>query len=251
MKFCLLNIAYDDSFHGFQKQPDARTVQGEILNALRPIGIDKIVVSSRTDSHVRSCSNIIELKTDDCLKVCRIVDSIEGIFVKGYAMSDEYVKLRGKVIKHYLYIHPEPLDRIQVEKAINDFISSNYSLFSREPEKKVILDNLSFSIFPSYSAFTFVGRSFSWNFVRISVENIIKRSEGKIDDEEWSELLQGKRKFRFKGIAENLILFRTELGLEMKEYQSRKLNFLKEKEILTLYWLKGLGVDIDSILPHT
>jgi tRNA pseudouridine38-40 synthase len=215
MKFCLLNIAYDDSFHGFQKQPERRTVQGEILNALMPIGIDKVVVSSRTDSHVRSCSNIIELKTDDCLKVCRIVDSIEGIFVRGYVVSDEYVKLRGKVIKH-----------------------------------KEIQDKVSLDIFTSYSTFTFIGMSFSWNFVRISVENIINRSRGKIDDEEWSELLQGKRKFRFKGKAENLILFRTELGLEMKEYQSRKLNFMKQKEILSLYWLKGIGVDIDSLLPH-
>lgn len=28
MKYCLLDIAYDDSFHGFQLQPDVKTVQG-------------------------------------------------------------------------------------------------------------------------------------------------------------------------------------------------------------------------------
>ncbi len=249
MKYCLLNIAYDDSFHGFQIQPGVRTVQGEILNALKPIGINKIVVSSRTDSGVRASSNIIELKTEDCLKVCRIVDTIEGIYVKGYRESDEYIKLRGKVIKHYLYIHPEPLDKIQLEKTIGEFMSSDYSLFSREPERKVILDKISFSIFHSYSAFIFIGRSFSWNFVRISAENIIKRSKGEIDAEEWSDLLQGKGKFRFKGKAENLILFRTDFDSGMTDYKSRKLDYLRQKEILTLYWLNGIGIDIDSISP--
>jgi|YelNatPaOPRAMG01_1025707.scaffolds.fasta_scaffold00397_8 tRNA pseudouridine38-40 synthase len=249
MKYCLISIAYDESFSGFQVQPNVRTVQGEIMEKLKPIGIRKVVASSRTDSHVRASSNIIEVKYNDCQKVCKIIDSIRGIVVNGYIPSDQYVKLRGKVTKHYIYIHPEPLNQHSVNKAIDDFLSSNYSLFSKEPGKKVLLDSLRFRNSRCYSTFLFIGRSFSWNFVRISAENIIKRSRGEIDDEEWSELLQGLRKYRFKGGAENLILLKSDIGSEMIKFNSKNLNRIVETEIRKLHWLEGLGIDIDCMIP--
>lgn len=244
MKYCLFNIAYDDSFNGFQVQPSVRTVQGEILKALEPLRIKKIFASSRTDSHVRASSNIIEMECDDCLKVCRIVDSIKGIVVRGYLASDQYVKLRGKVTKHYLYIHMERLDKQLVKTAIKEFLSSDYSNFSKDPSRKVVLDKVSCEIFTSHSAFLFVGKSFSWNFVRISAESIIKRSKGIIGDEEWAELLKGRRKYRFKGNPENLILLRTEFHTGMNEYRSRNLERYREKMLTELYWLKGMAIDL-------
>lgn len=247
MKYCLLDIAYDDSFHGFQLQPDVKTVQGAILKALEPIGIKKVTVSSRTDAHVRASSNIVEMATDDCLKVCKIVDSIKGIIVKGYYVSEEYVKLRGRVRKYYLYFHSNTLNEILVSRTISEFMSSDYSFFSREPERKVFLEKISFRNYTDFSTFIFVGRSFSWNFVRISAENIIRRIEGEIDDIEWSDLLHGRQKYRFKGSPGNLILIHTDTGLEMTRYYSKKLKYLKDKEIKELFWLHGIGIDFESV----
>lgn len=247
MKYCLLDIAYDNSFHGFQLQPNVRTVQGAILKALEPIGIKKVAVSSRTDARVRASSNIVEIPSDDCIKLCRIVDSIKGIIVKGYYASDNHVMLRGKVRKYYLYIHSRPLNEALTSRTIHEFISSDYSTFSREPERKVSLDNILFKNYMDFSTFTFVGRSFSWNFVRISAENIIKRIEGDIDDEEWSDLLHGRRRYRFKGNADNLILISTDTGFQMTRYDSKKLKYIKDKEIRELFWLYGIGINFEPM----
>ncbi len=250
MKYCLLNIAYDSSFHGFQVQPELRTVQGEILKALKPIGIEKVIASSRTDSNVRACSNIIEVKADDCLKVCRIVDSINGIIVRGYFASDEYVKIRGKIRKEYIYVYPSKLDYDITERAVNDYLKSNYSIFSKDPGRKVILESLTFKIFRSSTIFIFKGKSFSWNFVRISSENIVKRSEGKIGDNEWLNLLNGTKRYRYKGKGSNLILYNSEIELNMTPYHSKKIENLMNNERLILYWLKGIGVEIEDLLKE-
>ncbi len=249
MKYCLLEIAYDNTFHGFQVQPGLRTVQGEILKKVKPIGVDKIYGSSRTDSGVRASSNILEIKYDDCLKLCKIIDSIPGIFVISYANSENFVRLRGRTKKYYLYLHDKRLNHDKLAGAINEFMNSDISKFSRNPEKKVILDSLTFKIFDNYTALVFVGRSFSWNFVRISAENIIRRSENIIDDDEWQGLLRGNTKFRYKGKANNLILFKTELDFKMNPYNSPKLMRISFEQKVILYWLFGLGIKISISDP--
>lgn len=240
MKYCLLDIAYDDSFHGFQIQPRVRTVQGEILKSLKPLKVEKVFVSSRTDSRVRASSNIIELQYDDCLKICRMVDSIEGIVVRKYMESDNFVKLRGKVTKRYLYLNMGKLSLRSVRKAIKEVMSSDYSNLSRDPKKKVLLESITFKNSPSYSAFFFQGKSFSWNFVRITAECIIKRSQGKISDDEWNDVLDGRRKYRYKGKPENLILLSTEFSDKMTEFDSRNIRKFEEKLIKELLWIDGV-----------
>jgi tRNA pseudouridine(38-40) synthase len=240
MKYCLLNIAYDNSFFGFQLQPSVTTVQGELLKALSPIGIKKIYGSSRTDSHVRSASTIIEMECSDISKVCRIVDSVKGIVVRGYFESDKFINLRHSLEKEYLYIFNGRLNKKTMQKTIREFLKGKVSGFSRDPGRKVILSKISFSIKNSSSLLLFSGKAFSWNFVRIAAETIIRRSEGKIDDEEWTNLLSGLKRSRYKGDANNLILLSTRPPFRFKEYKSKNLKAIQARIFQDFYWLAGL-----------
>jgi tRNA pseudouridine38-40 synthase len=240
MRYCLLRIAYDDSFHGFQSQPNVRTVQGEILKALAPVGVRKVYGSSRTDSHVRSASSIIEVEYPDVDKICRIVDSIKGIAVMGFYQTDEFVNLRRALEKEYLYVSFLSLEAKTVRKVIAEFLEGNLESFSKDPTKKVEISRIRFFSGKSHTIFVFYGKSFSWNFVRIAAESIIRRSQGKIDDEEWLDLLYGRKRARYKGKAENLILYRTRIPFELKNYESRNLVDLKTRAYQDFYWLSGL-----------
>src|SRR4030042_1677668 len=65
-----LKCAYDGSlFHGFQRQPDKRTVEGTLVDALTRVGAIKSSrecgyrSSSRTDRGVSAMGNIISFRT--------------------------------------------------------------------------------------------------------------------------------------------------------------------------------------------
>ncbi len=248
MKYCLLNIAFDNTFHGFQYQPKLRTVQGELLKALSPIGIERVYGSSRTDSHVRASSSIIEVEYDDPLKVCKIVDSLEGIAVLGYFETDKFINIRKSLSKEYIYFCDKSLDRQSLMETITEFLGGKMECFSRDPAKKVVLTGIRFYVGKSFTILLFEGRSFSWNFVRISAETIIKRVEGKIPDEEWSELLSCKRRARFKGSAENLILFKTKAPFEFSQYKSRNINKIRSRIFQDFYWLVGVNAEVKDIV---
>lgn len=248
MKYCLLNIAYDDSFFGFQIQPDLKTVQGEVLKALSPIGVRKVYGSSRTDSHVRSASSIIEVQHDDLNKVCRIVDSIRGIAVRGYYEADEFVNLRKTVEKEYIYYSDRTLSRGSLQRTVREFLRGRLESFSRDPSKKVVLSEISFSLSKTHSILRFTGKSFSWNFVRIAAETIIKRSEGVILDDDWAKMLAGNERSRYKGNAHNLILYRTKAPFMFDPYESRNLNVLRSRALQDFYWLYGLDEGLADVV---
>lgn len=247
MKYCLLRIAYDNSFHGYQIQPNVLTVQGEILKALSPIGVKKIYGSSRTDSRVRSASTIIEVKHDNAVKVCKIVDSIKGIFVRGYYESNEFVSLRNSIEKEYLYAHDGKIDGNKLSETIDEFLGGNIDNFSKDPDKKVILTSITFSNRETRTLLLFRGKSFSWNFVRISAYTIIRRAEGKVSQREWKEMLSGSMKSRFKGDANNLILIRTKLPFEFNNYDSKKFRTLQSEISRDLFWFAGIEEDLGGL----
>ncbi|MDD2715865.1 MAG: tRNA pseudouridine(38-40) synthase TruA [Candidatus Wallbacteria bacterium] len=61
-----LTISYDGScFHGFQRQPKARTVQGCLEEALKPIVGHKLTIagSGRTDTGVHALGQVVNFKT--------------------------------------------------------------------------------------------------------------------------------------------------------------------------------------------
>ncbi len=240
MRFCLIKIGYDSSFHGLQYQPGLRTVMGEIKKLSDKMGIKKIYASSRTDSFVRASGNLIEAEYEDCQSLCNAINSIKGIYVLEYASSETYIPLRGMFSKEYLYISRVRPAEEKIRSVISEFLSSDYSKFSKDSARKVYLENIDFKIFDFGTILKFRGRSFSWNFVRISSECILNRSLGKIRDEEWVKIVNGESKCRYKGSGKNLILYRTILPFDMIKYSSNKLVDLQIEIIIEFLWLYGM-----------
>ncbi|MEM0130404.1 MAG: hypothetical protein QW100_00950 [Thermoplasmatales archaeon] len=246
--FCLLKIAYDDTFHGFQTQPGIRTVQGEILRALNPLGIRKVLSSSRTDSHVRSAATVIEVEYDDVLKLCKVVDSLSGIAVTAYFASNEFINLRSGIEKEYWYVSPHATDPLKLSCAINEFLNGNLSNFSRDRNKRVAIEKIANFNGNSYTLLIFSGKSFSWNFVRISAETIIRRSIGQVSDEEWQEMLRGKKTSRFKGRPENLVLANVKTNIPFIPYASSKILTIRSSILPLIAWSSFLDNSVKEFL---
>ena len=241
MRYCLLNIAYDSTFHGLQVQPSGVTVQGEIMRHLALLGIKKVYAASRTDSGVRAASNIIEVEYHDCLKIAKIVDSIKGIIVRGYLGTDSFIKLRGAFKKNYLYTDELAEFKIDPDTVVKEFMEGKQDAFIRDDPKRLNLLEVKFLLTGKHIFFSFVGTSFSWNYVRIAAQCLIDRITGKLDDEEWKSITDGKIKFTKKGKGENLLLLMMSSELHFVPYTSRKLTFLNS-EIMKLYaWTSKLN----------
>lgn len=74
-----LDLAYDgSSFHGYAKQPDVRTVQGELEAALAPhTGGVETYVASRTDKGVHASEQVVSF-TSDRLDTSHVLRSLNG-----------------------------------------------------------------------------------------------------------------------------------------------------------------------------
>lgn len=72
-----LDLAYDGSrFHGYARQPDVRTVQGELEAALEPwTGGAETFVAGRTDKGVHASEQVVSFTCDE-LEPARVVRSL-------------------------------------------------------------------------------------------------------------------------------------------------------------------------------
>lgn len=71
MRKVALKVAYiGTDFHGFQRQPDNKTVEGELISALREANlIDDLkdsgyAIAGRTDRGVHALGNVISFRSD-------------------------------------------------------------------------------------------------------------------------------------------------------------------------------------------
>ena len=94
MENVALKVAYIGThFHGFQRQPNLKTVEGEILNALKKADlIDNIKnsgysIAGRTDRGVHALGNVIAFRTDGEVIINHINDFLpQNIRILGKAM---------------------------------------------------------------------------------------------------------------------------------------------------------------------
>lgn len=91
-----LDLAYDGTdFHGFARQPDLRTVQGELEEALaHHTGPVETAVAGRTDKGVHATGQVVSFTSDAELEVDRVARSLnsqlsDGIAVLGLVRVDD------------------------------------------------------------------------------------------------------------------------------------------------------------------
>ena len=216
MKRTALKIGYiGTNFHGFQRQPDLRTVEEELIYHLRKLNyIDDLKksrfrIAGRTDAGVHSLGNVISFQSEKEVRVNEINNSLPDdiqILAKApvrYAFKPRYAQMR-----QYRYLLFQDLDIDKLRECGEIFKGThNFTNFTKRFQKtttrtiddikitKVDLEDYHKREFPNlHDTLTpiFVdiyGESFLWNMVRKMMRVFVDVALGKMDLDDVERLL--------------------------------------------------------------
>ena len=190
MKRTALKIGYiGTNFHGFQRQPDLRTVEEELIYHLRKLDyIDDLKksrfrIAGRTDAGVHSLGNVISFQSEKEVRVNEINNSLpDDIQILASAPVRYAFKPRYAQMRQYRYMLFRDLDIDKLQECAEIFKGThNFTNFTKRFQKtttrtikitKVSLDDYHKREFPNLHdtlSPIFVdiyGESFLWNMVR-------------------------------------------------------------------------------------
>lgn len=217
-----LKFAYDGhSFHGYARQPNLRTIEGELIKGLIKNGFiedtkDSFFRSaSRTDKHVSAFGNVVAFNTNASKKniLKNLSDEFEDIAVLGIIdVKDDFNPRYAKYRNYCYYLDIENLDYDKIISASSAFTGEhNFSNFARiesfrDPVR--IIDNIILSKEGNYLLIDFYAQTFLWNQIRRIVSALIKIGAGKIEKEIIVEALCNPNRLVDFGLApaEHLVL---------------------------------------------
>ena len=216
MKRIALKIGYiGTNFHGFQRQPNLRTVEEELIYHLRKLGyIDDLKesrfrIAGRTDAGVHSLGNVISFQSQKEVRVNEINNSLpDDIQILAsapvrYAFKPRYAKQR-----HYRYILFDDLDINKLNECGNVFKGThNFTNFTKRFQKtttrtiddikisrpnlndyhKKEFPNLHDTLSPIFV--DIYGESFLWNMIRKMMNVFIDYNNDRLDLNDIEKLL--------------------------------------------------------------
>jgi len=231
-KFKLI-VAYDGTdFHGWQIQPEVRTVAGEIKSALEKILNHEISLSaaSRTDSGVHATGQTADFSTDDPIDSEKLLRAINGVLPDDIAVnsveevSEDFHSTHMAQGKHYRYTIrlseiDDPLSRkyhwwyrhkLDIENMIaaTQFLVGTIDfkgleINSGKPDVETVREISEIKISRNdYDIIIDVfGKSFMYKLVRSMVGLLVAAGNGKIQLEEIPEILSKKNEHRKTDVA--------------------------------------------------
>jgi tRNA pseudouridine38-40 synthase len=265
-------VAYiGTGYHGFQRQPNLPTIEGELLRAFKKAGISDspeksdYSIAGRTDRGVSAIGNVVCLKTNNEATINQINYYLpSNIRIIGHAKVSHGFKPRYAKQRHYRYILDKnscPDDHLNLElmkQAAKQMEGKhNYLNFSKRSERtpvrmvyRVKLDESDDTV-----VFDVVGESFLWNMVRKMVKVLIMIGRDELTLNDLETLFNPDIPASIKPVSsEGLILMDVEYdGIEFtcdgyavnnfmktlkQEYARRKTILDVEKEMINV--LNGL-----------
>ena len=216
MKRTALKIGYiGTNFHGFQRQPNVRTVEEELIYHLRKLDyIDDLKksrfrIAGRTDAGVHSLGNVISFQSEKEVRVNEINNSLPDdiqILAKApvrYAFKPRYAQMR-----QYRYLLFQDLDIDKLNEVAEIFKGThNFTNFTKRFQKtttrtigdikitKVELDDYHKREFPNLHdtiAPIFIdiyGESFLWNMVRKMMRVFVDVAQDRMSLDDVRDLL--------------------------------------------------------------
>ncbi|MGG0719892.1 tRNA pseudouridine(38-40) synthase TruA [Robertmurraya massiliosenegalensis] len=217
-------ITYDgSSFSGYQTQPNKRTVQGELEQALQKLhkGQEvKVYASGRTDAGVHARGQIIHFDTpltipeekwsvalqtllpEDIaiLAVMKVDSTFHARFdvtAKEYRYVVHTEQARDPFRRHFAYHYPYPVDVTAIRSAsqhligVHDFTSFCSAKTEVEDRVREIFE-IEVIVDEGTLVFRFVGNGFLYNMVRILVGTLLQVGSGKIEATEIPDILAKK-----------------------------------------------------------
>jgi tRNA pseudouridine38-40 synthase len=205
-----LKIAYDGSvFSGSQRQPNARTVEGEVTRAAREIGIlndeDWFQLGSRTDAGVSALGNVgaLDTKFDAEALVPALNSQTEDAWIYGMASVADGFNPRHAKARWYRYLMPsEGIDIMLAGETVQLFVGDrDFTHFSkyddtadRSPMRTVHLVTLKPA--GDMLAVDVMGESFLWQMVRRIAGAISMVGAGDASTEQVKEALVNPKTYK-------------------------------------------------------
>ena len=210
-----LKFAYDgSSFYGYARQPNLRTIEGELIKALIKNGFiedtkDSFFRSaSRTDKYVSAFGNVVAFNTTSSKKniLSDLSNEFEDIVVFGANDVKSDFNPRHAKFRHYCYyLEIEDLDSDKLVSASSIFTGeqnfSNFAKIESFKEPVRVIDNIIFSKEGNYLLIDFYAQTFLWNQIRRIVSALVKIGNGKIEKEMVVEALCNPDKLFDFGLA--------------------------------------------------
>ncbi|MDR1820682.1 MAG: tRNA pseudouridine(38-40) synthase TruA [Methanobrevibacter sp.] len=227
MKRFALKIAYIGSnFYGFQRQPNHRTVEGEIIDALTDLKLitnatnSKFSIAGRTDKGVHSLGNVIAFNSGKEPILNQINDFLSDE-VQLIAKTSVHFgfKPRYAIMRHYRYFlenfYDDELDislmrrLAKLFEGVHDFANftkRNQRVSIRKIDKininQIDGDNGTYQIYIDV-----FGESFLWNMVRKMMAVFCNVGKGKLNIEDVTDYFNPSFKANIKALpSRNLIL---------------------------------------------
>jgi len=193
-----LKIAYDGiSFHGYARQPNLKTVEGEIINTLiknKFINNPKEALfrsASRTDKGASSFGNIVAFNTDTdtshLLEECN--ERLDNIILFGFKEVDvDFYPRYAKQRIYQYYLKKTNIELQNIHSTVKLFFGKhNFSNFARieqfkDPERTI--DDIIINESSDFYIFEFYAQTYLWHQIRRMISAIIKVEIGKISQNE-------------------------------------------------------------------
>lgn len=218
-----ISISYDGTnYHGWQRQPDKKTIQGQLETALKKIfsGNISVIGSGRTDAGVHARGQVAHFKTIPRIRDKELFQALNGILPKDIRINslektDPEFHARksasSKIYQYRIYNSPDtdpffirytlqwssPLDlRLMKEAALLFVREADFSSFSSNrllhPVRKVFSTELTKKDFEI--VFTIEATGFLRYMVRSIVGTLLEVGRGKIPTERIEEMFLEKKR---------------------------------------------------------
>lgn len=224
-KKILLYLEYDGTnFHGYQRQKDQRTVQGDLEGALRTLLKEEVVLSgsSRTDTGVHARAYPVsfvtrstipgdrmihalnphlpeDVKVQRSLEVPMDFDARKSAQGKTYSYRILRRKAPSALYRHYAYHYPRTLHVEKILAAKEAFLGTHdfsgfRSMGSTDPNPVKTLSSIEVLEEGDFLVFYFTASGFLYNMARILAGTLLDAGIGRMDAQGIQEILaSGKR----------------------------------------------------------
>ena len=245
-----LKFAYNGKkFHGYARQPNLKTVEGELIRTLIKQGIIKDTKesyfrpASRTDKCVSALGNVVAFNTDVSKEIIlkNLTDELSSILL--YGLKEVEPEFNPRHAKYRQYKYYLPIANLEIEKIIstlNCFTGKhdfrNFAKLEAHRNPIRTIDNILFTQENDILIIDFFSQTFLWHQIRRIISALIKVGSGKLEKEEISKALNRPEKKVDFGLAPAKPLILKDVVYNFKfEYDTFQLKKLKqvEKEIIS------------------